>query len=297
MAPRRTLSLLLLAPLVHGAPLGPPATLRLVDEQRFPLAKCLDGSAPPFYFRPATSAAAKEKYFIHHMGGDFCGYGKDWGDWTEDCRKRSLGELGSSSWYAANQKTWQLETMGVDSFDADPERSPLMHDWNWVYMVYCDGHYYSGANTSRTLVPVPPPAVPPPSASKGGTAKAGDALLLQRCEPTLAGAQGWQVSPTGQLVLSQSGGLCAARAPLGVQQLQLAPCGSTRDVFSFNSSCGQVEVSHPSAAGTNTSCLTTLCDDACAIGLGPCAAMGEGNGLWCALFYWFSTDSRLTFVV
>jgi hypothetical protein len=116
--------------------LGPAARLRLVDSDRFPLARCLDGSAPPFYFRPATSAAAKDKWFIHHMGGDFCGYGGSWGEWVENCRQRSLTSLGSSKWWSEHRPTWQLEAAGVDFFDADPSRSPLMHDWNWVYMVY-----------------------------------------------------------------------------------------------------------------------------------------------------------------
>eukprot|EP01050_Picozoa_sp_SAG11_P001603 SAG11_NODE_71_length_18338_cov_14.752974_7_plen_710_part_00 len=147
---------------------GPAARLRLVDESRFPLARCLDGSSPPFYHRPATSAASKNKWFIHHMGGDFCGYGVGWADWTEDCRKRANSTLGSSRWWSEHRKTWQLEEAGVDFFDADPARSPLMHDWNWVYLVYCDGHYYAGANLTRTFVSVPPPPPAPRRAPTGG---------------------------------------------------------------------------------------------------------------------------------
>jgi hypothetical protein len=69
-----SISASLYSPSAISGGLGPPAVLRLVDESAFPLAKCLDGSAPPFYHRPATSAASKDKWFIHHMGGDFCGY-------------------------------------------------------------------------------------------------------------------------------------------------------------------------------------------------------------------------------
>ena len=83
-----------------GAAAGPPAELQLVDGARFPLARCLDGSRPPFYHRPATSAGSKDKWFVHHMGGDFCGYGDTWADWTDDCRRRANSTLGSSSWYA-----------------------------------------------------------------------------------------------------------------------------------------------------------------------------------------------------
>ena len=115
---------------------GSVARLRLVDSGRFPLARCLDGSAPPFYFRPATSAAGRDKWLLYHMGGDFCGYGETWDEWLEDCRQRSLTKLGSSHWWSKHRPTWQLEAAGVDAFDADPTRSPLMHDWNWVYLVY-----------------------------------------------------------------------------------------------------------------------------------------------------------------
>ena len=185
---RHTRALLLLSVAnAASAALGPPAELRLVDRGRFPLARCLDGSAPPFYHRPAISAAAANKWLIYHMGGDFCGYGEEWDDWLEDCRKRSLTDLGSASWYLANQQTLQLETSGVDVFDADGGRSPLMHDWNWVYVVYCDGHYYAGANTTRTFVSVPPPPPPPPSppctsdedtTTAGGDAPEGSACLF-----------------------------------------------------------------------------------------------------------------------
>ena len=78
--------LLLAAPAV---PIGPPAQLRTVDRARYPLARCLDGSAPPFYHRPATSTAAADKWLIYQMGGDFCGYGEDWDDWLQDCWRRS----------------------------------------------------------------------------------------------------------------------------------------------------------------------------------------------------------------
>ena len=59
--------------------------------------------------------------------------------WVDNCRLRANSTLGSSVWYEKNQRTWQLERSGVDFFDADPSRNPLMHDWNWVYLVYCDG--------------------------------------------------------------------------------------------------------------------------------------------------------------
>jgi hypothetical protein len=203
-------------------------------------------------------------------------YGETWADWTEDCRKRSLTELGSSKWYAEHQRTWQLEATGVDFFDADPGRSPLLHDWNWVYMVYCDGHYYAGMNTTQTFVRVPPPPPPAPSASPTGAARSGDALLLQPCEPALAAAQRWTPGPTGQLALSQRGGLCAT---VGAgEQLQLAPCTDAHDRFIFGSS-GQLEVTYPVVGHrSNTSCVAAA--DHYGLSLAPCsAAPAAGGGL------------------
>jgi len=90
------------------------ARLRLVDQERFPLAACLDGSAPPYYVRPAPpgspnaskwcgvlslrsprAAAARllgadppppwplPSRFFYHMGGGDCGAGSTWAEWTE----------------------------------------------------------------------------------------------------------------------------------------------------------------------------------------------------------------------
>jgi hypothetical protein len=137
---------------VHAA--GPEkagmARLQLVDQKQHSMAACLDGSAPAFYFRPATSESARGKYVVYHEGGDFCGYGDTWDEWIEDCRKRSHTELGSSRNLRANQ-TLNLFKHGVDAFAND--NTSLTFEWNWVYMMYCDGHYYAGANTSTTLAP------------------------------------------------------------------------------------------------------------------------------------------------
>jgi len=128
------------------------ASVRFVNQSIYPLAACLDGSAPAFYLRPATSAAASSKWVVYHEGGDFCGYGSNWDEWVEDCRERAHTSLGSSAALARNA-TLNLWTYGVDVFANDPES--LVHDWNWVYMLYCDGHYYAGANASETIAPIP----------------------------------------------------------------------------------------------------------------------------------------------
>lgn len=135
---------------VHAVTANGMARLQLVDQKQHPMAACLDGSPPAFYLRPATSESARGKYVVYHEGGDFCGYGDTWDEWIEDCRKRSHTELGSSRKLRANQ-TLNLFSYGVDAFADDS--SSLTFKWNWVYMLYCDGHYYAGANTSTTLAP------------------------------------------------------------------------------------------------------------------------------------------------
>ena len=37
-------------------------------------------------------------------------------------------------------------------FSTDAARNPLLHDWNHVFLAYCDGAYFSGDNATRTLV-------------------------------------------------------------------------------------------------------------------------------------------------
>lgn len=89
---------------------------------------------------------------VFHEGGDFCGYGDTWGDWLEDCRKRSLTDLGSSRGLKLGSSR-DLYAIGADIFADDPDS--LVYEWNWVYMLYCDGHFYAGANLTAMRVPVP----------------------------------------------------------------------------------------------------------------------------------------------
>ena len=131
-----------------------------------------------------------------------------------------------------------------------------------------DGHYYAGDNTSQTLVSVPPAAPPPPSVSVNSTAKSGDAVLWRPCDSALASAQRWKLRSSGQLALwSTTTGagpkhrieLCAT---VSREQLQLSPCSTARDHFTFRD--GNLTVLYPDnhedpeMAGTqsmNSSCV------------------------------------------
>merc|ERR1712113_1248757 len=36
-----------------------------------------------------------------------------------------------------------LQSRGIH-FSRDPRSNPLLHDWNFVFLIYCDGGYYGG---------------------------------------------------------------------------------------------------------------------------------------------------------
>ena len=50
------------------APPKPTFTLTLIDTAAFPLARCLDGSAPGFYFSPGSGSGATS-WLVHTQGG------------------------------------------------------------------------------------------------------------------------------------------------------------------------------------------------------------------------------------
>ena len=100
-------------------------------------ARCLDGSPGNYYFRQGTGDGAL-KWYIHHQGGGWC-------ENMDDCLSRSRGHLGSSQ---HDGKTMQLRG---GYFDPSPAVNPMMHDWNVVFMRYCDGGSFSGNNETAPL--------------------------------------------------------------------------------------------------------------------------------------------------
>lgn len=109
----------------------------------FPLALCLDGSRARYYVR---HGAAKDKWYVHQEGGGFCTS-------LEDCVARSKTSLGSTLPTASDPWGPTLNlTEQQPVFTTDATKSPLLHDWNHVFLAYCDGAYFAGDNASRTLV-------------------------------------------------------------------------------------------------------------------------------------------------
>ena len=147
LAAAAALLLLLLPAPAARAQLQPDAPLHVVSDAgvlaRFPLAYCLDGTRPAFYWRRATSPAAQTKWRIHMRGGGWC-------QTVEACAARSLTNAGSSAYstpYFNGSRDSDFGLMG-------PAEAGGMGAWHMVFSVYCDGSSYSGAREAP--LPVPP---------------------------------------------------------------------------------------------------------------------------------------------
>eukprot|EP01125_Pyxidicula_operculata_P008327 TRINITY_DN2804_c0_g1_i1.p2 TRINITY_DN2804_c0_g1~~TRINITY_DN2804_c0_g1_i1.p2 ORF type:complete len:360 (+),score=63.23 TRINITY_DN2804_c0_g1_i1:1188-2267(+) len=95
-------------------------------------AVCLDGTPGAYYFRKGTGDGAN-KWYVHHQGGGWCNS-------ISNCYQRSQTDLGSSKGYP--------DTKNIDYsyFSTDPKVNPQFHNWNSVYLAYCDGGSFSGNN-------------------------------------------------------------------------------------------------------------------------------------------------------
>lgn len=117
-----------------------PLVLKKIDVAKYPKALCLDGSPGAFYINVTASASSKDKWFVYHNGGGWCAIDVPFtqGSTVDHCYNRSFGALGTSTVYPPTLP------MPGDAYSDDPSRNPMMHDWNKVQMVYCDGGSFSG---------------------------------------------------------------------------------------------------------------------------------------------------------
>lgn len=106
-------------------------------------AVCLDGTPGAYYFSPGSGDGAT-KWYIHMQGGGWCLS-------PTDCANRAKGDLGSSTGYpdvhTAKEMAGQSGAMNCDA-----EVNPQMHNWNHVWIKYCDGNSFSGDNETTTEV-------------------------------------------------------------------------------------------------------------------------------------------------
>ncbi|CAK8988900.1 unnamed protein product [Durusdinium trenchii] len=119
----------------------PANAYRIGPETGYAKARCLDGSPGLYYFSPG-SGSGTSKFQIFHEGGGFCNS-------DSSCFDRAKGRLGSSS---SDPKTWDLEKQGNLKFSRSSSENPLMHDWNHIFLRYCDGGYFSGDREEPKVV-------------------------------------------------------------------------------------------------------------------------------------------------
>jgi hypothetical protein len=117
----------------------------VLDLEKYPQARCLDGTPGGFYVY--GNGSTNSKWYIHHTGGGWCStrVGYQQGSTADNCHHRKFTMMGSSSdkFYGPT-----IEDFGGDYGSGDPAKNPMMHDWNKVKLIYCDGGSFSGRNQS-----------------------------------------------------------------------------------------------------------------------------------------------------
>lgn len=107
-------------------------------------AGCLDGSFPAYYLRPQWRGPNKTKWLLYFQGGGWCSMDKDAypanfrPSLVENCRLRSNRSMGSTLY---DEPEMDFSYKGM--FSQDPAVNPTMHDWNVVFLRYCDGSSFS----------------------------------------------------------------------------------------------------------------------------------------------------------
>lgn len=97
-------------------------------------AACLDGTAPGYWIREASTAEGASRWVLHAQGGGWC-YNE------KDCDGRAGTSLGSSKGWGETTNCYG-HCDGILSPDA--ALNPDFHDWNAVWLGYCDGTSFSG---------------------------------------------------------------------------------------------------------------------------------------------------------
>ena len=128
-------------PLAHPMDMEPPEIVPMTLYRIHSAAKtgsvCLDGSVPAYYHRPGVGSSER-LWIIHFNGGAWCFDAKA-------CFERAHSSLGSTNKLPASPPIIQ----GINS--PDPTVNPDFHDWNLVWVVYCDGASFTG-DQDRPLI-------------------------------------------------------------------------------------------------------------------------------------------------
>merc|ERR1719409_2465874 len=94
-------------------------------------ARCLNGSAPGFYFQAAPAKSqTPNSWVLYFKGGGWC-YDE------ASCAMRAKGQLGGNAHFP---KTFAFS----GPMDSDPSINPEFAGFNRVVLWYCDGASFSG---------------------------------------------------------------------------------------------------------------------------------------------------------
>ena len=111
-----------------------------LNSTEYPLAACLDGSPYPYYFQNGSNSS---KFVVWLMGGGDCGT-------AQACAARS-GRAASGL-----EQFWPdelpMSTYLPEQGSRNASYNPLLFDANIAFLPYCDGGYFSGSNSSQTVV-------------------------------------------------------------------------------------------------------------------------------------------------
>ena len=129
---RSLLSTLFVAVVASAVPLAGASTFPTMQLNSLAAygAVCLDGSTAGYYFAPGSGSGSR-KFYIDHQGGGWC-------ETEAKCLARSTTTHGSSlEW--PEEAEWRKSLL----FSTSAEDNPLAHNWNKVYVRYCDGSSFT----------------------------------------------------------------------------------------------------------------------------------------------------------
>jgi len=110
----------------------------LLNTNKYPDAKCLDGTTGGYYV--ARGRPGNNKWVFYFQGGGWCYQ-------EQDCYSRALfgGSLGSSNYFDE-----VIYLGGILSENCD--ENPISCEWNKVFFPYCDGMSFSGNRLNPILI-------------------------------------------------------------------------------------------------------------------------------------------------
>ena len=109
--------------------------LSLLDSDKYPNAKCLDGTTAGFYFQEASSPEQSKKFVIYLNGGGEC-------DNEPACLSAMGTKLGSSKYF---KKQYEASGWYLGSDNCKHNRD--FCEWNHIFNPYCSQDLHSGQQT------------------------------------------------------------------------------------------------------------------------------------------------------